>query len=582
MKFVNLSDDTASDDMLVIKQQLQNVGFSKHDSEWLVDVFTHPDCFGDPNGDSVFKENFVDDFESLFSTIVERINEEKVSIEKDYQTALALLFSCMLKLDLVGCYPDWIQANVGYQESKETAKNPEWIIEFQNQAKFNVEDLNWHVLIKKTHFDDLLPFLLPNGVHLDRIVNLDLLSPVRRQSWSSNDFQEPEELEFWLIWRFKEDAKHRNIVKLNSLKLKFSKLSDEVLGEKVLGLINSIYYAMGIGSTGQRGKDRLNPSGDGWRVMGDELIPFFKLLDQRNPESKPEKSQDLKAWWHLAKHIFGWSLGGLETKLSSEQRKRLVESASKHIGILRSVLRDTPETFKDKDIRDFYEKAFYTLLSFAPAWKRIKPLLLAFSEMSKAAVAKDLRTWHEIDSEYDPPEHYSRVANWIEIAMYSQNLRNELDKNQNLQNLREEFAKFCLGRLRTKTKKENLQYTDEDFVEPRAAWRIGYVEAVKALRVNPGGRAHKTLFWILNNDPSEEVREHAKKAHRQVRHLDRRKPNLDVGSSPRRPLFQAFWWLRQAHLIALGEPIDERGAMRTHRKELHRTREKDDRFIRNE
>ena len=48
--------------------------------------------------------------------------------------------------------------------------------------------------------------------------------------------------------------------------------------------------------------------------------------------------------------------------------------------------------------------------------------------------------------------------------------------------------------------------------------------------------------------------------------------------SPRRPLFEAFWWLRQAHLLTVGMKIDESGAMRTRRKELQRTREKEDRL----
>ena len=115
---------------------------------------------------------------------------------------------------------------------------------------------------------------------------------------------------------------------------------------------------------------------------------------------------------------------------------------------------------------------------------------------------------------------------------------------------------------------------------PRPAWRQCYVQALAALRVNPGGRAHRTLFWLLNNDPDDTVKELAKKAHKRVRHLDRSKPNLDEGASPRRPLFEAFWWLRQAHLITLGVEIDQAGAMRTRRRELHRTREKDDRYER--
>ena len=178
-------------------------------------------------------------------------------------------------------------------------------------------------------------------------------------------------------------------------------------------------------------------------------------------------------------------------------------------------------------------------------------LLLAFTEMTEQAVARDLRTWREHDSTENPPQPYARVPNWIEVAMYPQNLKSELTEDPYLQGLREEFAKFCLGRLRTKGKNKKAAYTNEDFVEPRPAWRWCYVQALAALRVNPGGRGHRALFWLLNNDPDETVKELAKKAHKQVRHLDRDKPNLDEGASPRRPLFEAFWWLRQAHLITL-------------------------------
>ena len=117
--------------------------------------------------------------------------------------------------------------------------------------------------------------------------------------------------------------------------------------------------------------------------------------------------------------------------------------------------------------------------------------------------------------------------------MYPQHLQKELQKDPHLRNLREEFAKFCLGRLRTKVKNKKSSYADGDFVEPRPEWRLCYVQALAALRVNPGGRAHRTLFWLLNNDPDKTVKELAKRAHRQVRHLDRRKPNLDEGASPR-------------------------------------------------
>ena len=574
----------SSEEISVIKQHLQKAGFSTVDSDWLVDVFKHSGCFGDPNENSVFRENFTDLFEQLFPSIVEKLTEA-VQIEKDRQTSLALLLSCMLKLGIVGNYPMWFLPNSELKTSNDLADGTQWISKFQKHAKFRVEDLNLHKLITMTKFDDLLPYLLSEGVPLNQVVNLDLLHPIPQKSWSSSDskFEDSTRLEFWLIWRFRANKERCDKVKLDSLLQDFSDFSDDVLGDKILGLLNAIDNAMTIASWKLSSEDRLDSLNEGWKVVAHELIRFLELLTEKQPELSQERSSLLKAWWRLSKLIYGWSNGGLESEVPDELRNRLVESASGHIGRLRSVLRDTPEVFAEEDaprvpVSDFYDKAFYVLLSFAPPWKRLRPLLLAFTEMTEQAVAQDLRTWREHDSMDNPPPIYSRVANWIEVAMYSQNLRTELQKDPYLQGLREEFAKFCLGRLRTKVKNKDSEYTNKDFIEPRPVWRRCYVQALAALRVNPGGRAHRTLFWLLNNDPDETIRELAKKAHKRVRHLDRKKPNLDDGASPRRPLFEAFWWLRQAHLTTLGIEIDRDGAKRTRRKELHRTREKDDRY----
>jgi len=253
--------------------------------------------------------------------------------------------------------------------------------------------------------------------------------------------------------------------------------------------------------------------------------------------------------------------------------------------MLRKVLRETPEDLECKDttgapVADFYDKAFEVLVVFAAPWKCLRSLLLAFTEMRAPAVASDLRPWPEADRE-TPPYPFSQIPMWITTTMYPQNLRDELKRDPHLQGLREAFAEFCLDRLKTRKiqSRRNVagtHYADERFVEPRRTWRRCYVQAVAALRVNPGGRAHRTLFWLSKNDPDETVQTLAKKAHGQIRHLNRNRPNLDRGTSPRRPLFEAFWWLRQAHLLTLGIEIDEAGALRTRRTELHRTREKDD------
>lgn len=579
------SDDSSAE-ILLVKQSLQELGFSEADQEWLVEIFKRSDCFGDPTHEYVFRHEFGT------PNVVEDLNrlKEHVQIGKDRQTTLVYLFSLMLSFG--NRSNPWLRRPKDIPQKSNGSWNiPQWVTEFERHAAFCVKHLNLHKLSEIgnsaiSFFLDLLPFFFRNGVPLNQIVNLNLLDPTRRCQRGSkylDRFETLEQLEFWLTWRFQAEAERCDKVRLDTLLQGFLDLDlpDDVLGDKILGLLNAIDYAMFNATyTSSSQVKRLDPLNDGWRVVAHELIPFLELLSDRKPDLNQERSPLLKTWWHLSKLIYSWGMGGLERegKLSDDLKNRLVESASKHIGILRSVLRDTPEVFENEDVRDFYNKAFYVLLCFAPGWKCLKPLLLAFTEMTEQAVASDLRTWSEHDSQENPPEIYSRVPNWIEVAMYPQNLKSELDEDPYLQNLREEFAKFCLGKLRTKVKNKDTDYNNADFVEPRPAWRRCYVQALAALRVNPGGRAHRTLFWLLNNDPDDMVKELAKKAHKRVRHLDRDKPNLDRGASPRRPLFEAFWWLRQAHLLTLDVEIDQAGAMRTRRRELHRTREKDNRY----
>ena len=578
-------DDSSEEEISVIKQHLQNAGFSQPDQKWLVDVFKRPDCFGESRDVSVFKENFINSFEYILPGIVENLSQP-IETEEGRQTCLAFLYGFLLEFGPI--YSEVVRPNVRREESNIHSGSPYWIGEFQKHANFCAKTLDWDNLIDLKasnsvvfQFDDLLLFLFPKDVPLNQVIDIELLNPIPRRSLSSNDRIGPKELEFWFVWRFGDNEKRFDKVKLGTLLEDFSGFPDDVLGDKILGLLNAIDNAMTIASWKLPFEERLDPLNEGWKVVADELIPFLECLDEKQPELSNERSSLLKAWWRLSKLIYGWSNGGLESELSDELRNRLVESASRHIGILRSVLRDTPEVFESEDspgspVSDFYEKAFYALLVFAEPWKRLKPLLLAFTEMNAQAVASHLSFWNESGQE-NPPYPYSQIPLWIGMSMYPQHLQKELQKDPHLQNLREQFAKFCLGKLRTKEKNKKSSYANGDFVEPRPAWRLCYVQALAALRVNPGGRAHRTLFWLLNNDPDETVKELAKRAHKQVRHLDRRKPNLDEGASPRRPLFEAFWWLRQAHLMTLDVEVDRAGAMRTRRKELHRTRERDNR-----
>ena len=563
-----------------IKQCLQDAGFSSADQTWLIRIFGRPDCFGD--GTSTFKNEFANYFEHVLPGVIEKL-EESDQTEEDRQLRLSLLFSFLLGFGPI--YSEPVRPNDKLDISNDDSHIPEWVGAFQRHAVFCAEHLDWRKLLEIRDssaflFYDLIPFLFPEGVPLDQVVNLDLLDPVQRQGWSNNDFEDPDQLEFWFIWRFHNNAERCDIIRLDTVLQAFSDFPEDVLGNKILGLLHAIFYAMDVGSA--LASERLNPVGDGWRTVADELIPFMQLLNEKQPELVSDHASLLKAWWRLSVVIYSRSMGGLASGLSDELRNRLVASAARHMGMLRKALRETPEDFSDAPVYDFYDKAFEVLCIFAAPWKCLKSLLLTFTEMTVPAVASDLRPWPESEREA-PPHPYSQIPSWIGIAMYPQNLQDELKRDPHLQGLREEFAKFCLERLKTKKNDTNRRknvsdYADGDFVEPRRIWRQCYVQAVTALRVNPGGRAHRTLFWLSKNDPDENVRTLAQRAHRQIRHLNRRKPNLERGASPRRPLFEAFWWLRQAHLLTLDIEIDQNGAMRTRRTELHRTQEKYDRL----
>ena len=413
---VHLSDDFSEE--AIIKEHLQNAGFSETDSDWLVRVLKHPDCLGNANGTSVNRE-LSDYFNSNLQWIVEELGI-LVQTEKERQTRLAFLFSFLLYLSR---FNRSVQLNVDHEESRQTSNFPEWISEFQRHAAFSAEYLDFYKLDRvrnkpALNFGVLIPFLFPEGVPLNQIVDSDLLSPIPSLLRSNRHYDNPKHLEFWLNWRLggrgvpPSNAQQPRIARLDTLLPTFSDFSDDILGDKVIGLLHAITEGMLFDST-RLLEQGLNPLNNAWQLVSHELIPFFKLLDVKTLEKSRERSYLLKAWWHLSRVIYDSRMGGLENELSQELRNRLVESAAKHIGILRSVLRDSPRDFDKEDSRgipvfDFYAEAFEVLLAFAKPWKRLKPLLLAFSEMKCPAVASDLRAWPELEKEPPPAPLCSR------------------------------------------------------------------------------------------------------------------------------------------------------------------------------
>ena len=265
---------------------------------------------------------------------------------------------------------------------------------------------------------------------------------------------------------------------MEALKKEFSGFPEEILPAKVLSLLNVIEYVYGI--TNERQYLRFEFG------LRDQLSSFLKLLDDRQPELNLCQTSLIKAWWRVSKAVH---LGGY--KLSDDQKNRLVKSAVEHFEILRNMLRDAPDDFKDKDatgvpISDFYGTAFDILCIFASPWQQLHsllavftdlsipampydlsclsewpniqrkcpantnllslrtllkdenesplqpyckiPMLLAFTQTTVPTVPSDLRFWHE-PKKGQLPQPFSKIPLWIGMAMYPRNLRAELDRD---------------------------------------------------------------------------------------------------------------------------------------------------------
>ena len=143
-----------------IKKYLQDAGFSNDDQEWLIDLFNN-----DLNRSSALRSAFT---YSLFPPIVEKLGKP-VQTEKNRQTRLALLFGLLIRC--VWFRPEFV------------GEFHEWVGKFQRYAKFRAQSLDWGKLVERTYsghepflrFDDLVPFLCPEGVPLNQIVDLDQL-----------------------------------------------------------------------------------------------------------------------------------------------------------------------------------------------------------------------------------------------------------------------------------------------------------------------------------------------------------------------------------------------------------------------
>lgn len=122
-------------------------------------------------------------------------------------------------------------------------------------------------------------------------------------------------------------------------------------------------------------------------------------------------------------------------------------------------------------------------------------------------------------------------------------------KDPLLKDARTQLAEFCLDRL--KYSKPAIAGAAAKPIEQSEHWRAACISALQDLRSNPQGMGHRTLYWVSEHDPNEDIRKLARSAYAVIRH----NAGLGPEASARKALVSAVVWLLSGHLYALGREI---------------------------
>lgn len=226
-----------------------------------------------------------------------------------------------------------------------------------------------------------------------------------------------------------------------------------------------------------------------------------------------------------------------------------------------------PEAEREfEQVLDLLNGIAFVLFHTAPLWDAIRPLLLSFRSLGTPSVTPGLRYWsmRQWPTQQgnpdlpDPPQPWYLIPEAIAIHFHER-VGSEEERDEELSDLRTRFASFCLERLQSKTKGGSP-------IEPNPAWRLGYIAAAIELRINPKGQGHRTLYHASQHDPDEQVRRMAHGAYIKMRR------GMKLGAmSPRTAFFHAFWQVRRAHMLGLGQTVHQGAAEATREQEVRRT-----------
>ena len=197
-------------------------------------------------------------------------------------------------------------------------------------------------------------------------------------------------------------------------------------------------------------------------------------------------------------------------------------------------------------------------------WRVLKQYLLAFRYLDHTVLGSDLDpNPGNIDN---PWTAIPREIHWILDRPWESEHGTELRRA-----MTHDFLEY-LKPLRESAGRDLRRFDDKKdgfaptLAEPDPDMRYAYVRAIADLGADPGESGHfhhQVLDKVAMNDPSPEVREAATKAAQVIS----TRSGYRRGSS-KRHLLNAWWWIRQAHVIITHGTLDAEKALRRRDAEI--------------
>jgi len=236
---------------------------------------------------------------------------------------------------------------------------------------------------------------------------------------------------------------------------------------------------------------------------------------------------------------------------------KMLNNFKKYIGQKKYPNNEGEETFMNDYI---FPASDFVWEKTGNIWKALKPLIMTFR------ASKDI-----LLNESLVPNNISSILFFNMITSFF-----AIEDKEKLKELRYDMANDFADYLKPAKKERQAEnYTQKEketegfdltYTEPNPYWRYAYVRALSDLGIKTDKRGHyfqKILENVTEKDPSEDVKTAAKKV---MKELDLIRKGY-YRANHKKCLFEAFWWLKNAHMLSLGGKIDSKKALELRIKE---------------